>query len=63
MHLGGATPFEELRCHVLMESAETSRLLSDRTPAIPFDCPALCTASAELTAKVTAKDLDLVTWQ
>ena len=63
MHLGGATLFEELWCCVLMESAETSHLLSDRTPAIPFDCPALCTAIAELTAKVMAKNLDLVTWQ
>ena len=61
MHLGGAMLFEELQHCVLMESAETSHLLSDRTPVIPFDRLALHTASAELAAKVMAKDLDLVT--
>lgn len=61
-HLEGATLFKELWLCVLMESAETSCLLCDRTSAIPFNYSALCIASAKLAAKVMAKDLVLVTW-
>jgi hypothetical protein len=60
MHLG-ATLFEDLRRHVAMESTESTCLLSDGTPAFLRDHPKLRAASAELTAKVGNKDLDLVT--
>jgi hypothetical protein len=59
-HLG-ATLFEDLRRHVLTESVESNRLLSDRTPALPFGRSELRAASAELAAKANAKELDLVT--
>jgi hypothetical protein len=46
----------------LMESVELSHLLSNETPVSLFDHLKLCAASAELTAKVGDKNLDLVIW-
>jgi hypothetical protein len=61
-HLG-AMLFEDLWSRVLMESAESSCLSSDGTPASLFGHPKLRAACAELMAKAGDKDLDLVTQQ
>ena len=61
-HLG-AMQFEDLWHHILMESVELSHLLPDGTPMFLFGCPKLHAACAELTAKESNKDLDLVTQQ
>ena len=56
-----ATPFEELRCHVLMESTKPLGILTDETPVFLCDRLNLCTACAKLTVEVGNKGLDLVT--
>jgi hypothetical protein len=57
----GATPFEELRRRVLMESTKPSGISTDGIPVFLCDRPNLRTACAKLTVEVGNKGLDLVT--